>query len=182
MPAMPNKLQEHGVFLLFDEINPNTARNVVGWILEANLAANTKSIEHLTMVINSPGGAITSAFSIIDAMRGSAIPVTTIGLGEVSSAGLLIFMSGQKGSRILTPNTTVLSHQWSWGVHGKDHELLATTKQFELITQRIFKHYKKCTGMSEKIIREKLLPPQDIWMSAEEAKQFNLCDKIKDLS
>ena len=42
----------------------------------------------------------------------------------------------------------------------------------------MIKHYKKCSGLSDKIIREKLLPPQDVWLSAEEAIKFGLSDKI----
>jgi ATP-dependent protease ClpP protease subunit len=42
-------------------------------------------------------------------------------------------------------------------------------------------HYKKCTGLTDKIIREKLLPPQDVWLTAEEAKKFKLVDQVKDL-
>jgi ATP-dependent protease ClpP protease subunit len=42
-------------------------------------------------------------------------------------------------------------------------------------------HYKKCTGLSEKIIREKLLPPEDVWLDAQQAKKFKLCDHIKEV-
>jgi ATP-dependent protease ClpP protease subunit len=43
-------------------------------------------------------------------------------------------------------------------------------------------HYKKCTGLSEAKIREVLLPPQDIWLSATESKKLGLCDDVKELS
>jgi ATP-dependent Clp protease protease subunit len=81
----------------------------------------------------------------------------------------------------LTPNTSILSHQYSWGAFGKEHELFATVKEFDLTTKRMIAHYKKCTGLSEEKIRETLLPPQDIWLSALEAKNLNLCDMVKEL-
>jgi ATP-dependent protease ClpP protease subunit len=42
-------------------------------------------------------------------------------------------------------------------------------------------HYKKCTGLDEPSIREKLLPPQDVWLSAKEALKLGICDQVKDL-
>jgi len=86
---------------------------------------------------------------------------------------------GEKGHRTLTPNTSILSHQFSWGSWGKEHELFAQVKEFELSTKRMIEHYKKCTGLKEKQIREFLLPPEDRWLSAKEAKKLGLCDSVK---
>jgi ATP-dependent Clp protease protease subunit len=112
-------------------------------------------------------------------MKSSSIPVKTVGLGMIASCGILTFMAGHKGSRILTPNTSILSHQYSWGSRGKEHELYAVMREFELSTERMLAHYKKCTGMNEKKIREVLLPPQDVWLSAEEAVKYGIADEIK---
>jgi ATP-dependent Clp protease protease subunit len=111
-------------------------------------------------------------------MKGSAIPVKTVGLGMIASCGLLTFMSGTKGRRVITPNTSILSHQYSWGSVGKEHELFARVKEFELSTARMMAHYKKCTGLSEKKIREILLPAEDVWLSAKEAVKYGIADKI----
>ena len=120
-----------------------------------------------------------AAFAVIDVMNGSTIPIHTTGLGMVASAAFMIFIAGDKGKRTLTPNTSILSHQFSWGAWGKEHELLAANKEFEMTTQRMIRHYKQCTGLSEKKIRELLLPPQDVWLSAKEAKRYGICDQIK---
>jgi ATP-dependent Clp protease protease subunit len=111
-------------------------------------------------------------------MKGSAIPIKTIGLGMIASCGILTFMSGTKGKRFITPNTSILSHQYSWGSAGKEHELFARVREFELSTTRMIEHYKKCTGMSEKKIREVLLPAEDVWLSAKEAVKYGIADKI----
>lgn len=176
-PTNPT-LKDKGIFLLSGGFNNETASKIVTWILEANYAVK-RDYDHLTLIINSPGGAVNSAFAIIDTMRGSAIPVHTLGLGMIGSCGLLTFMAGEKGHRYLTPNTSILSHQWSWGSFGKEHELLAAVREFDLTTHRMIEHYKKCTGLSEEMIRTKLLPPEDVWLSAEEAKALNICDQIK---
>jgi ATP-dependent Clp protease protease subunit len=169
----------HGFFLLMEEVSLSSVKPLVEWILESNFTAETPEL--LNLIICSPGGDLNAAFAVIDTMRGSSIPIRTIGLGQVSSAGLLIFASGTKGQRILTPNTSILSHQYSWGAFGKEHELFATVKEFDLTTKRMIAHYKKVTGLTEPKIRETLLPPQDIWLSAQEAQKLGLCDLVKDL-
>ena len=107
-------------------------------------------------MICSPGGAMPECFALIDIMKGSRIPIHTVGLGCIASCGLLLFITGEKGHRVLTPNTSILSHQFSWGSYGKEHELFAQVKEFELSTVRMIDHYKKCTGLKEKEIREYL--------------------------
>lgn len=172
-------IRDMGVYYLCDEFNQNVARDVVTWIMDSNL--QSKRPPNLTLMITSYGGDLAAAFAVIDVMRGSAIPVHTVGLGVIASAGLLTFISGKPGHRIITPNTSILSHQWSWGQVGKEHELVATMREFELTTIRMINHYKKCTGLTEKIVREKLLPPQDVWLSPQEAKKYKLCDMVKDI-
>lgn len=176
-PASPT-LKDKGIFFMSDAFTPLLAKNVVTWILEANMDPN-RTYDHLTLIINSPGGQVPSAFAIIDAMKGSKLPVHTIGLGMIASCGFLTFIAGAKGHRILTPNTSILSHQWSWGSVGKEHELLASVKQYDLITKRMIAHYQAHTGLDEDTIRTKLLPAQDIWLSADEAKELNICDEIR---
>jgi ATP-dependent Clp protease protease subunit len=171
---------KHSFMLMMEEVTLSSVKNAVEWIFEANFTEERP--EMLNLIITSPGGDLNAAFALIDVMRGSAIPVRTIGLGQIASAGLMIFIAGDKGMRILTPNTSILSHQYSWGAIGKEHELFATVKEFDLTTKKMIQHYKKCTGLTEAKIREVLLPPQDVWLSPQEAKKLGLCDDVKDLS
>lgn len=152
------------------------AKQIVTWILEENFASR---FPHLTLLINSPGGEVPAAFAIIDAMIGSTIPVHTVGIGQISSCGLLTFIAGTKGHRILTPNTTILSHQWAWSRSGKAHELMAACRQYDLTNEKMLRLYKTCTGLKKSEILSKLLPPEDVWLSAEEALELGICDKIK---
>lgn len=170
----------HSFFLLMEDISLTSAKQVVEWIFECNFQEERPDL--LNLIITSPGGDLNAAFAVIDAMRGSAIPIRTIGLGQIASAGLMIFIAGQKGNRVLTPNTSILSHQYSWGAFGKEHELFATVKEFDLTTKKMIQHYKKCIGLTEAKIREVLLPPQDIWLSPIEAKKLGICDEVKELS
>ena len=166
-------------FLFMEEVKTSTGKNIVEWIFHCNFSE--ENFDVLNLIICTPGGDLNAAFAVIDTMKGSHIPVRTIGLGQIASAGLLMFIAGEKGQRVLTPNTSILSHQYTWGAFGKEHELFAQVKEFDLTTKRLITHYKKCTGLEETVIRDKLLPPQDIWLSAPEAKKLGLCDTVKDL-
>ena len=174
-------LNDHGIMVLMDEINHETVKPVIEWILHENHVRKKKHKELLLMIC-SDGGSIAEAFALIDVMRSSRIPVKTVGLGSIASCGLLIFMAGATGRRVLTPNTSILSHQFSWESEGKSHELFATIKEFELTQKRMVTLYREATGLEDDVIRKVLLPPQDVWLSAEEALQYHICDVIADLT
>ena len=175
-PATELFLRGHHVFM--GDVTQETMKPLIDWIIAENYNKEKKK-EELTLGICSPGGDLNACFALVDVMKGSKIPIRTIGMGMIASCGLLMFISGAKGSRVLTPNTSILSHQYSWGSFGKEHELFAQIKEYDLTTERMISHYKKCTGLSEKEIREYLLPASDVWLSAREAKKLGLCDEIK---
>jgi ATP-dependent Clp protease, protease subunit len=171
---------EAGIYYFSSEFNLNSVRDVNSWILECNFQGDRK-YSNLTIIFSSYGGDLYSSFALIDMMRGSRIPIHTVGLGIIASAALMAFIAGEKGYRTITPNTSILSHQWSAGTYGKEHELVASQKQFDLTTRRMINHYRKTSKLPEKVIREKLLPAQDVWLTAEEALEYNLADNIRDL-
>ena len=174
-PATELFIRGHHVFM--SDVTQESIKPLIDWIIAENYNKDKKKKE-LTLGICSPGGDLNACFALVDIMKGSKIPIRTIGMGMIASCGLLMFISGTKGRRVLTPNTSILSHQFSWRSFGKEHELFAAVKEFDLTTQRMIDHYKKCTGLSEKDIRKYLLPPQDVWLSAKEAKKLGLCDSI----
>jgi ATP-dependent Clp protease protease subunit len=92
-----------------------------------------------------------------------------------------MFLAGHKGRRVLTPNTSILSHQYSNYHEGKHHELFAIAKEHSLIQHRMLQHYKASTGLDEATILTKLLPASDIYLSADEALELGICDYISDL-
>ena len=177
LPPQGPPMFENGMCLMMADFRPETVKPIIEWISNENRQKKKK--EYLTLVICSPGGDVSACFALIDTMKGSAIPIRTVGIGIIASCGLLTFIAGEKGHRTLTPNTSILSHQYSWGSRGKEHELYGIQREFELSSKRMVDHYKKCTGLTEKVIRDKLLPPTDVWLDAKEAKKYKLCDTIK---
>jgi ATP-dependent Clp protease protease subunit len=170
-------INANGMMLLMGGIDNEAVKPVIEWILYENFVRK-KKIKELLLMICSEGGDVTAAFALIDVMQSSKIPIKVVGLGEISSAGLLIFLAGQPGRRILTPNTSILSHQFSWESSGKVHELFATVKEFELTQQRMVDHYRICTKLDDDTIRKVLLPPQDVYLSADEALSYSICDHV----
>lgn len=180
MDDKPNAddLRSNGIFLFAYDVDEESAADAITFILEANLKENP-SYDHLTLIINSHGGVCSDGFSLIDVISGSKLPIHTVGLGIIASMGLLIFMAGKRGHRSLTPNTMILTHQFTGVNWGKEHELVASRKRNDLLSKMIINHYKKCTKLNEKDIRKYLLPPEDVWLSAEDALKYNICDEIR---
>ena len=177
VPTM--QLLMDGVVMFMGDVTVETMKPLIDWILAENYSKKKK--KELTLGVCSRGGDLNACFALVDVMKGSRIPIKTIGLGMIASCGLLMFITGTKGRRILTPNTSILSHQYSWGSIGKEHELFARVKELELTTERMINHYKKCTGLKETDIRKYLLPPHDVWLGAKEAKKLGLCDKVEQI-
>lgn len=171
--------QDSSIFLMMGEISTDMCQTAIEWILQNNMSEEKP--ETLNLVICSPGGNLYDSIALIEIMRGSKIPIQTIGLGQIASAGLLIFMAGSKGLRILTPNTSVMSHTFSTGSFGNKHELFAAQKEYSMLHERMVKLYERFTGLSDKVIQDKLLPPTDVYLTAEEAKKFGICDSIKEM-
>ena len=171
-------LDDNGVYQMFEDFNPEMAKNAVKWILEENFRKDRK--DKLTLIVNSPGGRMSAMWSIVDIMEGSKVPVHTLGLGEICSCGFMTFIAGHQGGRVLTPNTSVMCHQYSWGDYGKHHELIATRKEQDLTFERMLAHIMKHTNLkTEKDVRKHLLPEKDIWLSHDECIELGVCDEVK---
>jgi|GEM_PF-599598 len=171
-------LKENGILFMDKEFNQENCMPLVKMIMEYNLMPAPKRPPIIHLYINSPGGEVASAFHLIDVIKQSKIPVYTYGMGSIASCGVLLMMSGEKGHRYLTQNTSIMSHQYSWGSKGKEHELYAKIKQFEISSEKLVEHYVKCTGKKKDYIRKYLLPESDIWMTPEEAIKHGIADKI----
>lgn len=170
--------RDNGVYHFCSSFNEGSCKDFINWFLDIQYSQNIPT--EINLIITSYGGGVDYCFAMIDIINGSKIKVNTIGLGVVASCGFLLFITGK--NRILTPNTSILSHQYSGGSFGKEHELIAGTKRFDLTTDKIIRHYKKYTKFkTEKQIRDYLLPPQDVWLSAKEALKFGACDEIKNI-
>jgi len=171
-----------GLITLFGPILMETIREPVNIILKSNLDPDS-NFHCITMLICSQGGELPAIMALTDVMIGSKIPIHTVGIGMVASGGLMVLMAGDKGNRTITPNTQVMSHQWSGGSFGKKHELVASRKEQDILTNIMLSFYKKHSKIkSKKKIESVLLPASDVWLSSKEALDLGLCDKVKTLN
>lgn len=173
-------LNDAGMYVFMGEVETDSVKPIVEWILHENYISKKRRKELLLMIC-SEGGDMAAAFALIDVMRSSQVPIKTVGLGCIASAGLMIFLAGEPGRRVLTPYTSIMSHQFSWGSDGKAHELFATMKEFSLTQKRMLEHYRVSTGLDEEEIKTVLLPAHDVYLSAEEALALNICDAISEI-
>jgi ATP-dependent protease ClpP protease subunit len=167
-------LSDAGIKYLCADISGGTCQSVIEWILEENLKARH---ERLTLIISSYGGEVYASFALIDAMMGSKIPVDTVGLGYIASAGLGIFIYGAK--RTITNNTYILAHQWSGGKYGKQHELIASRKEEDWLKEKCIDMYAARSNLSRNDVAKLLLGPSDTFITAKEALAYGLADEVK---
>jgi ATP-dependent Clp protease protease subunit len=172
-------LNEFGIIYLSGVINDGSAEQMCKEIIEHNIKGDVGQIQ---MIINSPGGACASGFSIIDIMEWSQIPVYTTGIGIVASMALIIFMTGEKGRRVLTARTSILSHRFSGVSFGNHSQLIAGRKEEDMAHDRVIQHYLTYSGVKERAELEKyLLRDVDTWLTPEEAVQHGLADVVEPL-
>jgi len=170
-------LDEHGIVFVAGEISEGTSREVCEKIIEFNVAQTTDSIQ---LLISSGGGQCAAGFAIIDLMAWSRLPVLCTGIGMVGSMALAIFMAGEKGRRVVTPRTSILSHRFSALVWGNHSELLAHRKEEDLMHRRLLEHYLQHTNLSnEEEVTSRLLRDVDTWLSPEEAVQLGIADVVE---
>ncbi|MDD5327434.1 MAG: ATP-dependent Clp protease proteolytic subunit [Phycisphaerae bacterium] len=171
------ELREQGMVNICGAISDDSMKTIVEELVYINtmVKPNFKAIQ---MILNSPGGTMPAGFMVTDFIEFSKMPVYITGLGTCASMGLLILCSGTKGHRIITKNTRLLSHQYSWETSGKYHELIADRKEQNMVQERMIRHYLKHTKLNKRQIKEILLPATDVWMTGKEAKKYGLIDKV----
>lgn len=169
-------LLNNHVYFLNGEIDGYSVDSAIKWILYENLIEEKDKV--LSLYINSPGGSLSDCFALIDIMRQSKYPIKTIGIGMVASAGFFIFACGTKGYRIISRNTSIMFHQYSEFIHGKEHDIDAYYKEFKLVQNRISGVLEEVTGMSKEEVKSKLTPPSDVWLTADELVEYGIADII----
>lgn len=168
-------------FFINGEICTETVGPVISGIIHANAQLayyDIKPDEPLAPIrifINSGGGSLDDAFSLISVIKASAIPIYTIALGECSSSALMIAMSGDY--RIINKFCGVLSHQFSLSVGMVKHvDMKSKFKDIDLTAQKIVTLYKECTELEEETITTELLLPYDVYLTAADCIKYNMFD------
>ena len=168
-----SRLLNDRIIMLCDEVNDTTASLVVAQLLYLEGQDSEKDI---SLYINSPGGSVTAGLAIYDTIKYIKCDVSTICVGMAASMGAFLLSCGAKGKRIALPNAEVMIHQPSAGTQGKVTDMEIDVEHFLKIKQRINKILADNTGKTPEQIKSD--SERDNWMTAEEAKEYGLIDKV----
>ena len=131
----------------------------------------------IAFYINSPGGVVTSGLSIYDTMQYIKPDVSTVCLGQAASMGSLLLAAGAAGKRYCLPNSRIMLHQPSGGFQGQASDIEIHAREILNLRKRLNKIYVKHTGQDYDTIEAAV--ERDNFMSAEDAKDFGLIDKVE---
>ena len=172
-----SRLLKDRIIMLSGEINDAVASSIVAQLLFLEAEDPEKDIY---LYINSPGGVVTSGFSIYDTMNYVRPDVSTICIGQAASMGAFLLSSGAKGKRFALPNARIMIHQPLGGAQGQASDIEIQAKEI-LRPKQVLNEIlaKNCSQKLPKIIKD---TERDFFMSAQESCEHALIDKVLDKS
>ena len=170
-----SRLLNDRIVMLCEEVNDATASLVVAQLLFLEGQDPEKDIH---LYINSPGGSISAGMAIYDTMQYIKCDVSTICIGMAASMGAFLLSSGAKGKRIALPNAEVMIHQPSAGTQGQITDMAIHLKRLEVIKKRMNHILSENTGKPLDVVTADC--ERDNFMSAQEAMEYGLIDKVID--
>ncbi len=172
-----SRLLKDRIIMLSGEINDVVASSIVAQLLFLEAEDPEKDIY---LYINSPGGVITSGFSIFDTMNYIRPDVCTICIGQAASMGAFLLSCGAKGKRYALPNARIMIHQPLGGAQGQATDIEIQAKEILRLKQVLNEILaKNCNQKLPKIMKD---TERDFFMSAQESCEYGLIDKVLDKS
>ena len=168
-----SRLLNDRIVMLSEEANDTTARLSVAQLLYLDAQHPDKDIQ---FYINSPGGSVSAGMAIYDTMQYIKPDVSTICVGMAASMGASLPSSGARGKRIALPNAEIMIHQPSGGSRGQASDIKIQAEQILRIRENLNKILSENTGKSLEQIA--LDTERDHFMTAEEAREYGLIDKV----
>ncbi len=170
-----SRLLEDRIIFLSGEINDAVANSVVAQLIYLEGKNPDKDIY---LYINSPGGSVSAGLAIYDTLNYIKCDVSTICIGLAASMGAFLLSSGTKGKRFALPNSEIMIHQPLGGTQGQASDIEIQARHMQKIKQKINKILSENTSQPlEKIEKD---TDRDFYMSADEAVNYGLVDKIFD--
>ena len=168
-----SRLLADRIIFLGEEVSELSAGLVVAQMLFLESQDPEKDIR---LYINSPGGSISAGFAIYDTMQYIKCDVSTICVGMAASMGAFLLSSGTKGKRLALPNAEIMIHQPSAGTKGQVTDMAIHLRRLEIIKKRLNHILADNTGQSVETVTADC--ERDNFMTAEEAKEYGLIDKV----
>lgn len=168
-----SRLLKERIIFLGEPIDDHVANLIIAQLLFLQAEDPKKDI---SLYINSPGGAVTSALAVYDTMQYVKPDVVTVCVGQAASAAAVLLAAGASGKRMSLPNARVMLHQVMGGVEGQARDVEIQTKEMMRIKNQINDILVKHTGQTLKKIETDT--DRDFFMTAEDAKSYGLIDKV----
>lgn len=168
-----SRLLRDRIVFIGSPIGDEVANTVIAQLLFLE-SQNPK--EDIKMYINSPGGSVTAAMAIYDTMQYVKPHIQTICIGLAASAASVLLSAGEKGKRFALPNAEVMIHQVLGGVEGQATDIDIHARHILKVRDRLNKILVKHTG--QKLAKIEKDTDRDYFMSAEEAKNYGIVDKV----
>lgn len=171
------ELEEQGILILQGDIERATVAPLVAAILRKDL--DPSFCGEIILLIHSPGGNLADAWSLIDVMESTSIPITTIGMGMVCSGGTMVLGAGDPGKRFVMPRTEIMTHPLSSGVIGNIYNMKAYMHGASIEHQRMVRfwmthsRYKTATEVEHHLLR-----PVDTYMTPKQAHKHGIVDGV----
>ena len=170
-----SRLLNDRIIMLPDQVDNNSASLIIAQLLYLEGQDPEKDI---SFYINSPGGSVSAGLAIYDTMQYIKCDVSTICMGMAASMGAFLLSSGAKGKRYILPNAEVMIHQPSGGAQGQATEILIAADHIQRTKQRLNKILSENTG--KPIEQVAIDTERDNWLTAEDALEYGIVDKILD--
>ncbi len=173
-----SRLLSDRIIFLGEEVNDASASLIIAQMLFLEAEEPEKDIK---LYINSPGGSVSAGFAIYDTMQYVKCDVSTICIGLAASFGAFLLAGGAKGKRIALPNAEIMIHQPAVhgnGIQGQATDIKITSDHIQKSKKRLNTILAENTGKS--IEEAAAATERDNYMTAEEALDFGLIDKIID--
>ena len=170
-----SRLLKDRIIFLGEEVTDVSASVIVAQLLFLEAEDPEKDIH---LYINSPGGSVTAGLAIYDTMQYIKCDVATICIGMAASMGAFLLAGGTKGKRFILPNAEVMIHQPSAGTQGQITDMAIHLKRLEIIKKRMNQILSNNTGKPVETVTQDT--ERDNFMSAQEALEYGLIDKVYD--
>ena len=168
-----SRLLKERIVFLGEEVTDTSANLIMAQLLFLESEDPTKDIN---LYINSPGGSVSAGWAIYDTMRYIKCDVSTICLGMAASMGAFLLSGGAKGKRLALPNAEIMIHQPLGGAQGQATEIQIAAEHILKTRDRLNQELSANTGKPLDVIKADT--ERDNFMSAEEAMNYGLIDKV----
>jgi ATP-dependent Clp protease, protease subunit len=168
-----SRLLKDRIIFLGSAVDDAVANTIIAQLLFLESEDKSKDIK---LYVNSPGGSVTAGMAIYDTMQYVKPDISTICIGSAASMGALLLASGAKGKRFALPNSSIMIHQIMGGAEGQATDIKIRAEYILKLKDRLNNILVNHTGQSLSKIEKDT--DRDYYMSAEEAKKYNIIDKI----